>query len=65
MAVRHLLEVSVCLLAVCLMLCLAASLTHSQNRRYPWNGLDLQNVTAFSLICLPCLPLTSIFVYHI
>ncbi|XP_051278827.1 transmembrane protein 248 [Dicentrarchus labrax] len=42
-AERHLLEVSVCLLAVCLILCLAASLTHSLIRRHHWNGLDLQN----------------------
>ncbi|XP_070690193.1 transmembrane protein 248 [Pempheris klunzingeri] len=42
-AVRHLLEVSVCLLGVCLILCLAASLTHSLTRRHHWNGLDLQN----------------------
>uniref|UniRef100_A0A3P8U806 TMEM248/TMEM219 domain-containing protein n=1 Tax=Amphiprion percula TaxID=161767 RepID=A0A3P8U806_AMPPE len=42
-AVRHLLEVSGCLLTVCLMLCLAAGLTHSLTRRNNWNGLDLQN----------------------
>ncbi|KAF1389097.1 hypothetical protein PFLUV_G00069920 [Perca fluviatilis] len=42
-AVRHLLEVSVCLLGVCLLLCVAASLTHPTLRRYHWNGLDLQN----------------------
>lgn len=42
-AVRHLLEVSGCLLGVCLMLCLAAGLTHSLTRRNHWNGLDLQN----------------------
>ncbi|XP_056232316.1 insulin-like growth factor-binding protein 3 receptor [Seriola aureovittata] len=42
-AVHHLLEVSVCLLGVCVMLCLAASLTRSLTRRYHWNGLDLQN----------------------
>ncbi|XP_069565630.1 transmembrane protein 248 [Brachyistius frenatus] len=42
-AVRHLLEVSMCLLGVCLILCLAASLTHSLTHRYHWNGLDLQN----------------------
>lgn len=42
-AVRHLLEVSVCLLGVCVILCLAASLTHSLVRRHHWNGLDLQN----------------------
>ncbi|XP_040010102.1 transmembrane protein 248 [Xiphias gladius] len=43
-AVRHLLEVSVCLLGVCLILCLTASLTHSLIRHHPWNGLDLKNV---------------------
>lgn len=42
-AVRHLLEVSACLLGVCLILCVAASLTHSLIRRHHWNGLDLQN----------------------
>ncbi|KAK5871413.1 hypothetical protein PBY51_004297 [Eleginops maclovinus] len=42
-AVRHLLEVSVCLLGVCLVLCAAASLTQSVIRRNHWNGLDLQN----------------------
>lgn len=42
-AVRHLLEASVCLLGVCLILSLAASLTHTLIRRYPWKGLDLQN----------------------
>lgn len=42
-AVRHLLEVSGCLLGVCLMLCLVASLTHSLTRRNNWNGLDQQN----------------------
>ncbi|XP_034547226.1 transmembrane protein 248 [Notolabrus celidotus] len=41
-AVRHLLEVSLCLLGVCTILCLAASMTHSL-RRHHWNGLDLQN----------------------
>lgn len=44
MAVHHLLEVSVCLLGVCVVLCLAASLTRSLTRRHHWNGLDLQNV---------------------
>ncbi|XP_068461217.1 transmembrane protein 248 [Clinocottus analis] len=43
-AVRHLLEVSLCLLGVCVILCLAASTTHSLTRRYHWNGMDLQNV---------------------
>lgn len=52
MAVRHLLEVSVCLLGVCLILCLAASMTHSLVRRYHWNGLDLQNVTVFSYVAI-------------
>lgn len=42
-AVRHQLEVSVCLLGVCLILCVAVSLTHSVTRRSHWNGLDLQN----------------------
>lgn len=42
-AVRHLMEVSVCLIGVCLILCFAASLTHSLMRRYHWNGLDLQS----------------------
>ncbi|KAM3867532.1 transmembrane protein 248 [Diretmus argenteus] len=40
---RHLLEVSVCLLGVCLILCLSASLTHSLPRRYHGNGLDLHS----------------------
>lgn len=43
MVVQHLLEVSVCLLGVCTVLCLAACMTHSL-RRHHWNGLDLQNV---------------------
>lgn len=42
-AVRHLLEVSVCLLGVCLMLCLTASLTHSLIHRTNGKGLNLQN----------------------
>nr|XP_046243273.1 transmembrane protein 248 isoform X2 [Scatophagus argus] len=42
-AVRHLLEASVCLLGICLVLCLAACLTHSFTRCYHWDGLDLQN----------------------
>ncbi|XP_041793485.1 transmembrane protein 248 isoform X2 [Chelmon rostratus] len=41
--VRHLLEVSVFLLGVCLILCLAASLTQPLIRRNHWNGLDQQN----------------------
>lgn len=54
MAVRHLLEASVCLLGVCLLLSLAASLTHSLIRRYPWKGLDLQNVrSVISEITIP------------
>ncbi|KAL6114264.1 tmem219 [Pungitius sinensis] len=44
-AVRHLLEVGVCLLGVCLILCVTASITHSLNRRYHWNGTEPQNVT--------------------
>ncbi|XP_074526641.1 transmembrane protein 248 [Halichoeres trimaculatus] len=40
--VRHLLEVSVCLLGVCTILCLAASMTHSARRPH-WNGLEPQN----------------------
>ncbi|XP_059193043.1 transmembrane protein 248 [Centropristis striata] len=42
-AVRHLLEASLCLLGVCLILCVAASVTHSLMRRHHWNGLDLQS----------------------
>lgn len=42
-AVRHLLEVSACLLGVCLMLCVAASMTQSLIHRYHWNEMDLQN----------------------
>ncbi|KAM6945126.1 insulin-like growth factor-binding protein 3 receptor [Lycodopsis pacificus] len=42
-AVRHLLEFSVCLLGVCLILCVAASSTHSLIRRYHWSGMDPQN----------------------
>ncbi|XP_029294666.1 transmembrane protein 248 [Cottoperca gobio] len=42
-AVQHLLEVSVFLLGVCLILCVAASLTRTLIRRHHWNGLDLQN----------------------
>lgn len=41
-AVRHLLEVSVCLLGVCVILCVAASMRHSLIRRYHWNGMDPQ-----------------------
>ncbi|XP_040051218.2 transmembrane protein 248 isoform X1 [Gasterosteus aculeatus] len=43
-AVRHLLGVSVCLLGVCLILCVAASITHSLNRRYHSTGMEPQNV---------------------
>nr|XP_057927355.1 uncharacterized protein zgc:158398 isoform X2 [Doryrhamphus excisus] len=42
-AVRHLMEVSVCLIVVCLLLCLVASLTHPPIRSYHRKGLDLQN----------------------
>ncbi|XP_029367146.1 transmembrane protein 248 isoform X2 [Echeneis naucrates] len=42
-AVQHLLEVSVCLLGVCFLLCLSAGLTRSFSRNYHWNGLELQN----------------------
>ncbi|XP_036953410.1 transmembrane protein 248 [Acanthopagrus latus] len=42
-AVRHLLEVSMCLLGICVILCVIACLTQSAIRRYNWNGLDLQN----------------------
>ncbi|KAF7661976.1 hypothetical protein LDENG_00248950 [Lucifuga dentata] len=41
-AVRHLLEVSVCLLGVCLMLCLTANLTPSLYRTHG-SGLNLQS----------------------
>ncbi|XP_024908944.1 transmembrane protein 248 [Cynoglossus semilaevis] len=44
MAVHHLLEVSVSLLALCLMLCLAASVSQLLICCNPWNGLHLQNV---------------------
>lgn len=49
MAVRHVLEFSVCLLGVCVSLCVAACLTQSAIRRYNRNGLDLQNVTVIFL----------------
>ncbi|XP_010732013.2 transmembrane protein 248 [Larimichthys crocea] len=42
-AVRHLLEVGMCLIGVCLMICLTAGLTHSLIRRHHWSELDLQN----------------------
>lgn len=42
-AVRHLIEVSVFLLGVCLIICLTGCLTNSLTHRYQWNGLDLQN----------------------
>ncbi|XP_034450642.1 insulin-like growth factor-binding protein 3 receptor [Hippoglossus hippoglossus] len=42
-AVRHLLEVSVFLLGVCMVLCLAASVKRSLIPCYHWNGLDLKS----------------------
>ncbi|XP_077417242.1 transmembrane protein 248 [Vanacampus margaritifer] len=42
-AVRHLIEVSMCLIGVCLILCLAASVSHSKMRNYHRKELDLQN----------------------
>ncbi|XP_014026194.2 transmembrane protein 248 isoform X1 [Salmo salar] len=42
LASRHLIQVSVCLLGVCVLLCFSASLTHSHVRRYHSNGLELQ-----------------------
>ncbi|XP_037536379.1 transmembrane protein 248 [Nematolebias whitei] len=42
-SVRHLVEVSVLLLSVCLLLCLAASLTKSNTRHKYQSELDLQN----------------------
>ncbi|CAB1319895.1 unnamed protein product, partial [Coregonus sp. 'balchen'] len=42
LAGRHLIQVSVCLLGVCVMLCFSASLTHSHVRHYHSNSLDLQ-----------------------
>ncbi|XP_041856630.1 transmembrane protein 248 [Melanotaenia boesemani] len=42
-AAQHVLEVSMCLLVVCLMLCLAASRPHSLTQHHPWKELDLQN----------------------
>ncbi|XP_039476793.1 transmembrane protein 248-like [Oreochromis aureus] len=42
-AVQHLLEVSVCLLGVCLMLCIAACQPHALKRRNQWNGLNQQS----------------------
>ncbi|KAM6931341.1 transmembrane protein 248 [Xenentodon cancila] len=41
-AVRHLLEVSFCLLGVCVLLLAPVTLTHSFTRRHHWNGVDLQ-----------------------
>lgn len=52
MAVRHLLEVSMCLLGICVILCVIACLTQSAIRRYNWNGLDLQNVILSYLLTL-------------
>lgn len=49
-AVRHLQEVSVGLLGVCLVLCLAASLTNSFLHRTNWNELEQQNVTRFFIL---------------
>ncbi|XP_029960717.1 transmembrane protein 248 [Salarias fasciatus] len=43
MAVRHLFEVGIFLLVICVLLCLTVSLTHSLTRRQEWKGLDLQN----------------------
>lgn len=40
-AVRHLVEVAVVLLGVCLILCLSASLTHSPTQRHRWTEQDL------------------------
>ncbi|XP_030593804.1 transmembrane protein 248 [Archocentrus centrarchus] len=42
-AVQHLLEVSVCLLGVCFMLCLAACQPHTLKRRSQWNGRNQQS----------------------
>ncbi|XP_017269075.1 transmembrane protein 248 [Kryptolebias marmoratus] len=42
-AVRHLMEISVLLLTVCLLLCLAASLTNSNTRYKYHSGLGIQN----------------------
>lgn len=42
-AVHHLLEVSMCLLGVCLMLCIAACQPHALKRRNQWNGLNQQS----------------------
>lgn len=50
MAVQHLLEVSLCLLGVCFLICLAVSLRHSLIRRNHWNGLDLQKVNLAKFI---------------
>ncbi|XP_061585960.1 transmembrane protein 248 [Cololabis saira] len=41
-AVRHLLEVSFCILGVCVLFLAAVTLTNSFTRRHHWNGLDLQ-----------------------
>lgn len=45
MAVQHLLEVSVCLLGVCLILCIAACQPHALKRHNQWNGLNQQSVS--------------------
>lgn len=42
-AVQHLLEVSVVLLAICLILCISVSLTHSQTQRHHWKEQDHEN----------------------
>ncbi|XP_061134971.1 transmembrane protein 248 [Syngnathus typhle] len=42
-AMRHLIEVSMCLIGICLILCLAASLSHSKMRNYHRKELDFQN----------------------
>uniref|UniRef100_A0A3Q3QQW8 TMEM248/TMEM219 domain-containing protein n=1 Tax=Monopterus albus TaxID=43700 RepID=A0A3Q3QQW8_MONAL len=44
-AERHLLEASFCLLTVCVIFCLATSLTHSHIRHHHWNEMDLQKVS--------------------
>lgn len=40
-AVRHLVEVAVVLLGVCLILCLSVSITHSSSQRHRWTEQDL------------------------
>lgn len=41
LAVRHLVEVAVVLLGVCLILCLSVSITHSPTQRHRWTQKDL------------------------